>query len=302
MKKIIYFVSFAVILVASNHFSIKAQEIECTVDIVTESLSQEHIMNLESFKSKIMDYVNSNKFSDVDWEGPKIQVSISIQLVPIGTKNYSANMFISSKRTISEETDKSAVNMQFEDMGKWNFEYSSGISLSFDYNRYDNLSSIIDFYMLIIIGLDLDTYQELSGDGCFRRAKNIFDVAALYNAHGWSTHSTDYGRFTLISDLVSPRMDGFRKLVLEYYLDGLELIEHNKDEALKNMAYTIDAMADFRERYINPSHYMEAWFLTKCNELCDLFRGYSDKKVFRNLMFLNPTNTVRYEAARDNKR
>ena len=298
MKKIICLVLSAIVL----NISINAQEIDCTVDIITEALSQEHIMNLETFSHRIMDYINSNKFSDVDWEGPKIPVSIQIQLVPIGMRNYSANMFITSKRTISEEKDEAVVNMRFEDMGKWNFEYSSGLSLSFDYNRYDNLSSILDFYMLIIIGLDLDTYQELDGDGCFRRAKNIFDLASAYNAPGWGMSTSDYGRYTLISDLSSPRLDGFRRLVLEYYIDGLELLEFDREEALANIASTINEMANFRERYITPSHYMEAWFFSKCTEFCDLFRGYSDRKVFRNLIYLDPTNTVRYEAARDSKR
>ena len=278
----------------------KAQEIDCTVDIVTESLSREHTMNLETFKEKITDYINSNKFSDVDWEGPKISVIVSIQLTPIGAKNYSANLFVAAKRTISEEDKVTAI--MFEDQGKWNFEYSGSLSLSFDYNRYDNISSILDFYMLIIIGLDLDSYGELGGDGCFRRAKNIFDVAALHNAYGWGSYSDVYGRHTLIGDLTSPRLDGFRKLVLEYYLDGLELLKFDKSEALSNIAATIKGMANFKERYVNPSHYIDAWFFTKCKELCDIFKGYPDKKVFRDLIYLDPTNTVRYEDAKDNKR
>ena len=298
MRKIIYLILLSSILT----ISITAQEIDCSVDIVTENLSQDHTTNLESFKTKIMDYINSNKFSDLDWEGPKIPVNISIQLIPIGTRNYTANMFVAAKRTISEEDDEAAVAIMFEDIGKWNFEYSSGLSLSFDYNRYDNLSSILDFYMLIIIGLDLDSYEELSGDVCFRRAKNIFDVATSRNAPGWGSFSDEYGKHTLISDLMSLRLAGFRKLVLEYYLDGLELLKTNRAEALKNIASTISAMADFKERYINPSHYMDAWFFAKCNELCDLFRGYSDTRIFRNLMYLDPTNTAKYEAAKDNKK
>jgi len=297
-RKIISLILFSILLT----FVSKAQEIECIVDVVTESLSQEHKMNLESFKYKIEDYINSNKFSDVDWEGPKIPVSISIQIVPTGQRTYAANMFIISKRTISEEKEEAAVHIRFEDNGKWNFEYSPGLSLSFDYNRFDNLSSILDFYMLLVIGLDLDTYEELGGDGCFRRAKNIFDLASMYNAPGWASFSTDYGRHTMIGDLSSPRLDEFRRLVLDYYLDGLEMLQFDREEALENMAYTINKMADFKERYITPSHYMDSWFFTKCNEFCDLFRGYSDGRLFRNLLYLDPINTVRYEAARDNKK
>jgi hypothetical protein len=298
MKKITYLI----LLLICFTISTKAQEIQCSLDIVTEGISQDHIINLESFKSTIEDYINSNRFSDIDWEGPKIPVSISIQLMPIGKQNYSANMFIISKRTISEEDEEAVTAMMFEDRGKWNFEFSSGVSLSYDYNRYDNIASILDFYMLMIIGIDLDSYGELDGDKCFQRAKNIFDIGALHSAPGWSSYTTDYGRHTMVGDLNSPRLDGFRKLVLEYYLDGMELLKSNKTEALSNIENTINSMADFKERYMNSSHYMDSWFYTKCNELCDLFRGYKNTKVFRNLMFLDPTNTSKYEASKDNKK
>jgi len=299
MKKIINLILLSV----AFSFYANAQEIECTVEVVTEGLSQDHTMNLESFKSTIENYINSNKFSDVDWEGPKIPVNISIQLTPIGSQNYSANMFIASKRTISDETDEAVTAMMFEDRNNWNFEFSSGLSLTYDYNRYDPVSSILDFYMLLVIGVDLDSYGELDGDGCFRRAKNLFDMAELRaNISGWGRSTSDFNKYTLISDLVSPRLDGFRKLILEYYFDGLELLKSDRTKALENMANTINAMADFKERYINPSHYIDAWLYTKCNEFCEMFKGYSDTRLFRNLMFLDPTNTSRYEAARDNKK
>jgi hypothetical protein len=60
-------------------------------------------------------------------------------------------------------------------------------------------------------------------------------------------------------------------------------------------------MADFQEKYMNPSHYIDAWFHSKSQELCELFKGYKDTKVFRNLIFLNPSNTTRYEAAKEGR-
>ena len=45
---------------------VQSQEIIATVDIVTENLSFEHQMHVDAFKSAIEDYINSNRFSDVD--------------------------------------------------------------------------------------------------------------------------------------------------------------------------------------------------------------------------------------------
>ena len=281
---------------------LKSQEIEATVNLVTEGMLNEHLQNIETFSNTLESYINSNQFSNVEWEGPKIQVSISIQLTATGRNTYSANLFIVSKRNILGQDEASSVAMMFEDKGNWSFEYNNNSSLSFDFMRYDNIASIIDFYMLIIIGLDLDSYGELDGDPCFTRAKNIFNVAVNRNAPGWESYSQNYGKQTLINDLTSPRLDAFRKLMFEYYVDGIDVIAEDKPKALRNLAKVINGMADFKERYLNQINLVELFFFTKCQEICELFSGYKENpKVFRNLMYLDPTNTVRYETARDAK-
>ena len=288
------------IVFGSTSKELKSQEIEATVNLITDGMLNEHLQNIETLSSTLERYINSNQFSNTDWEGPKVQVSISIQLTAAGRNTFNANLFIVSKRGILGQDDASSVAMMFEDKGNWNFEFSNNSSLSYDFMRYDNIASIIDFYMLIIIGLDLDSYGELDGDQSFIRAKNIFNVAVNRSAAGWESYSQDYGRKTLINDLTSPRLDAFRKLMFEYYVDGIDMIAEDRPQALRNLAKVISGMADFKERYLNPIHLMDAFFFTKCQEICELFKGYKENpKVFRDLMFIDPTNTVRYEAARD---
>jgi len=282
--------------------SLFSQEIEATVRLNTEGMPTEQLQSIEFFKSTLERYLNSQRFTNIDWEGPRIPVDIMIQLTSIGRNNYAGNLFIVAKRTINEQENTSSTAIMFEDRGTWAFEYTDGLSLSYDFNRYDNIASILDFYMLVIIGLDLDSYGELDGDQVFQRARHIFDVAVSRRANGWQSFGTDFGKHTLIQDLTNARLDPFRKLIFEYYVDGLDLLDEDRPQALANIAGTIGRMADFKERYLNLSHLMDLFFFAKCNELCELFRGNKDhSKIFRDLMFLDPTNTVRYEAARDGR-
>ena len=282
--------------------TLTAQEIVATVNLNTEGMPTEQLQNIEFFKTTLERYLNTQRFTNIDWEGPRIPVDIMIQLTSIGRNNYSGNLFIATKRTIDERENTSSVAMMFEDRGTWAFEYTDGLTLSYDFNRYDNIASILDFYMLVIIGLDLDSYGELDGDRIFQRAKHIFDVAVNRGATGWSSFGTDFGKHTLIQDLTNARLDPFRKLIFEYYVDGIDLLAEDRPQALANIAATIGRMADFKERYLNLSHLMDLFFFAKCTELCELFRGNKDHpKIFRDLMFLDPTNTVRYEAAKEGR-
>ncbi|MDR0927278.1 MAG: DUF4835 family protein [Ignavibacteria bacterium] len=284
------------------HTTVFSQEIDAIVDLITEGMTQDQVMNITPLKYSLENYLNSQQFSQNEWEGPKIPVNISIQLSAIGTNTYAGSLFIISKRTLSDDGSASTAIM-FEDRGKWNFEYSPGLSFSYDYNRFDNVASIFDFYMLMIIGLDLDSYGELDGDQSYQRARRIFDIASSRNASGWSALSTDsYDRLAMINDLSTPRLDQFRKLIFEYYVDGLDLLASDRETAQQNIASTIHRMADFKERYFTPSYFIDSFFFTKCQEICEIFKGYkADARVFRDLMFLDVTNTVRYEAARDAK-
>ena len=306
MKKTIYksAIIACLFIFCCSLFTATAQEIDAIVTVDTEQLTNEQLQNVENLKNDLEYYINSQSFLTDEWEGPKIPVNITIQLKGTGTNTYSANVFIVSKRSILGDEDGTSVAMKFIDR-KWTFEYNRNVSLSYDKNRFDPISSFIDFYMLIIIGLDLDSYGELDGSGAFRIADNILNIASNYNALGWENTMSkrEYGRKTLIYELSNARFDEFRRLMFEYYVDGIDMLTSDKEEAIDNIVNTISKMADFKERYVNPSNLLDSFFYTKSNELAELLNGYSkDPKVFRNLMFLDTPNTSLYEAARDGKK
>ncbi len=285
-------------------FTIKssAQEIEAVVSIDTEMLSSEQLQRIDNLKNNLEDYLNSQSFTGKQWEGAKIPVGITLQLSGSGRNTFAANMFIVSKRAILGEEDGSSVAMKFIDK-KWNFEYNQNSSLSYDPNRFDNITSVLDFYMLVIIGLDLDTYGELDGSSAFSRALNILNLAVNNNSNGWVSYSDkEFTRQTLINELTNARFDKFRTLMFDYYYDGIDMLTTNREDALDNISNTIDEMADFKERIVVPSHIMDNFFYSKSQELAELFKGYKkNQKVFRNLMFLDTPNTPLYEAAKEEK-
>ncbi len=305
LKKII----FVLVIALYSTGLLISQEIEATVSLnIDERLASEQVQRVESLKYDLEEYINSQSFSGETWEGPKIPVNLMIQLSPVNPNNtspgnvYAANLFIVSKRSILGDNEATSVAMKFIDK-KWMFEYSQSSAMSYDPRRFDVLTSLIDFYMLIIIGLDVDSYGELDGDVCFRKASEIFNIGANAMAEGWESYSqNEYGRQTIIRDLTNPRLDNFRKLIFEYYIDGMDMLATDKNKALDNIAATISKMADFKEKYIEPSNLMDSFMYTKSQEIAELLNGYTkNPKVFRDLMYLDASNTPLYESARDGK-
>jgi len=298
MKKIFLIIIFLSIFFSSNLFS---QELKATVSVNMEQVDPDRRMYVASLENDLQNYINSQQFVNIEWEGERIPVDITIVLSGGNRNFYSGRLFIASKRQLLDDPEAAVTTIRFAE-NKWIFPYSQGANLSFNINRFDEVTSLIDFYMMLVIGMDLDSYGELDGNVAFERAKQVLLLGANRGAEGWGTYAApgELTKYTLVSELTDPRYYDFRKLITEYYLDGLDQLKKNKQKALENIARTISKMADFKEkRMVGPSAFLQVFFDTKSREIASLMEGYPDKKVFDNLIYLDPTNAHIYNQSRN---
>jgi hypothetical protein len=279
-----------------------AAEIEAHVSVNMEQLNQEQQINVSSMQGDVESYLNSTQFTDIEWEGPAIPVDVAIFLTGGNGYKYSARVFISAKRYLYG-SEGATVTVNFID-DKWSFEYARNAVFSYDPNRFHEFSSLLDFYMLLIIGMDADTYEDGSGYPIYEKAKNVVRLGSNANANGFETYSQpgDFTRYNLVNELTDPTYDPFKTLVFEYYVDGLDQMSVNKDEATAVIAEIISDMAEFKKnKLVRSSMFVSLWFATKYRELATLFEGYKDTQVFQDLIYLDPTNSSVYIEAQDAK-
>lgn len=233
-------------------------------------------------------------------EGNKIPVDINIAVTGGSRNRFAAQIFIAAKRYIYGQEGGQSVTLRLIDK-EWTFEYNQGAMLSYNPTRYNEFTSLIDFYMLLIIGFDSDTYEELSGTRIYDNSKQIVTLASTYNVDGWETTYTPgkFTRYSLASELTDLRYEPLRKLIFSYYVDGLDMMAENKEKATDNLAYIIQEMAEFkRNKLSGPSVLFTAFFDAKALELSQIFKGYKKyKSVFTNLIYLDPSNTMVYQEA-----
>lgn len=285
--------------------SLFSQEIEANVVVNLEQLEFEARNNVSNFDRDLMSYINNQSFTGEKWEGPKIPVEINIYLSGGRNSKYSARMFIVSKRFLDgpdEITGQSVALRMIED--KWSFEYGLGAFLSFNMLRFDRISSMIDYYMFLIIGMDKDTYGELDGSKEYEKAKSIFQLGTSNQIPGFQSFSQpgEFTKYNLITELTDMRYEEFRKLIFAYYVDGLDKMAFDKEAAIQAIAEIIQDMALFKKNKLTgPSVLLQLFFDTKAQELASIFKGYKDKNLFNDLIYLDPSNTMLYNEARDTK-
>ncbi|TNE32345.1 DUF4835 family protein, partial [bacterium] len=262
-----------------------------------EQLDQDKRINVSTMKSDLERYINTTQYTDQEWEGSRIPVDISIVLSGGYNNKYDAKIFIVSKRYIRGQEDGTSVVMKVAD-DKWSFEYAQGAFFDYNTNRYNQFSSLIDFYMLVAIGFDMDTYATLGGNPAFNIARRLAGVAATANIPGFDTYIQpgEFTKYALISELTDLRYEPLRINFFEYYVDGLDNMVENKEKGMENLRKTIADIAYFKkEKMVGPSTLLQVFMESKALELGATFKGYKDQTVFKDLKYIDPSNTTIYE-------
>jgi hypothetical protein len=274
-----------------------SQEIQATVTVNVEQLDPDKRINVSTMKDDLERYINTTKFTDEQWEGGRIPVDISIALSGGHNNRYGAKVFIASKRYIYGQEDGTSVVMKIAD-DKWSFEYAQGAYFDYNTNRYNEFSSLIDFYMLLAIGFDMDTYATLGGNPAFNIARRLAGVATTANIPGYDTYIQpgEFTKYALVSELTDLRYEDLRVHFFEYYVDGLDMMAENKEKGMENLRKVIANIATFKkEKMVGPSTLLQVFMESKAFELGATFKGYKDQTVFKDLKYIDPSNTTIYE-------
>lgn len=287
-----------VALLAAN-VTLRAQELDPTVTVNMDALTLDQRQDVLTMAENVRSYLSNNRYTDADWEGERIPVDVSIWISSRNGNRYTARLSVVSKRLVNNTPGTGSGLLRVFDQD-WTFEWSFNPTLVYQPLRYDPFTSVLDFYMAIAIGLDMDTYDDQGGTDMYKRAQNI---AQAGNAQGVSQFSTNYqpGQFTrmsLITELMDMRYVGLRRLIFDYH-DAIELYAQNKEQGRAALEGVIHDIAEFkRSKISNRSVLLQAFFDAKTLEIADVFRGYKGAQIWTDLRFLDPGNTQQYEAAR----
>jgi len=290
-------------LIAGHSSNIEAQEVKVEVTVNMEQLEFEARNNVATMKRDIENYVNNQRFLQDDWEGDPVNVQMAIYLSGGTNNRYSAKMFLISTRPIEGAGERQSVNLKFYE-DKWIFDYSLGANLTYNPLRFDAFTSVIDYYMFIVIGFELDTWEELGGSTAFADARRIVELGASYNASGFGTYSSP-GEFTkanITSELTNMRFHEFRKLIFAYYVDGLDMMETSKIEAMRNLKEIIYNLALFKKnKLVESSVLLDLFFDAKAEEIATIFNAHEDNNVFDNLRYIDPRNSTLWDDSKAGK-
>ena len=211
-------------------------------------------------------------------EFEKISCSFLITIIDYSDSSFRANIEINSFRPV-HNSNYNTKNFLFKDNGV-NFNYNINQSIIFSETRYESdLSSLLAFYSLIIIGYDKDTFSKNAGISQYNLAKKILDYSSSFsNSQMWapSHNGGRINKFWLIDNLTSTNYQSIKEVNYNYHLNGLDLLVTDDIKAKTNI---IDALLNFEKinRFRPNSLLQQIFFQSKNDEIFNLFLNHQNK-------------------------
>jgi hypothetical protein len=267
MHKIIL---FAAIMVGT--FSIRAQELNCTVLIDAEQTGQSNQQIFRTLGEQLTEFVNTTNWTNREFKNQeRIDCSITLIISDYDGDNFSGTMQIGSSRPVFGSTYDSPV-YNYNDK-QVSFNYKEFEPLNFNLNVFEsNLVAIVAYHVYTIIALDADTFELNGGDYFFNIAKQVVETAASSNYQGWKSADGTQSRYQYNNAILSNVYKEFHTAMYEYHRSGLDKMSEDQKEGKLAIIDAIKTLKGINDRRPN-SYLLRTFFDAKNGEIQSVFSG-----------------------------
>jgi hypothetical protein len=291
--------------------SANAQEINATVTL-TNTLSGNNYdpRVFKTLEASIANFINNRKWTDDEFEAnERIACTFFFNIVESPEQNvFVGQLTIQSSRPVHNTSYLTPVFRHIDQ--EVVFKYVENDPIEFSENIFtNNLSSLLAFYVNIILGYDYDSFSPLGGTKYFEKCENIannvpFNFAVgSQSVQGWKqTDGRGVGaqknRFWLSNNLVNPKFEKIRRANYLYHMKSMDILSVNPEEAKKN---AIEVLNTIMEASQSTQLYISTIFVSaKGDEIINMFAtGTTEQKkqVLEPLVKLDATNADKFRRA-----
>jgi len=293
MKKYIFFLG----LFISLHLN--AQELFCNIQVNASQIQTSDRKVFQTLQTAIYEFVNNTKWTSASIKNEeRIECTFLINIKEkVSNDEYKASIQIQSTRPIYGTSYKSTMINYLDN--NFRFRYLEYQSLEFNENTHlSNLTSVLAYYVYIVLGLDFDTFSEYGGAPYFIKAQNIVNNAQNAREIGWKAFESDKNRYWLVHDLLDTRYEEMHNCYYRYHRVGMDILSEKTDDARYEIT---EALEELRGIYRdNPSAFiLKIFFDAKADEITKIYSEAfpnEQARIIKLLTEIDPANSAKYQA------
>jgi len=284
-------------------FSIKAQELQATVSVNADRMTDVNPQIFKNLQKKVNEFINNTAWTNQKYEqNEKINCNFFINVSEFNPDSnvIKATLQIQSSRPIYNSNYTSPIlNLNDKDFA---FRFLEFEQLIYDQNSFtSNLVSVLAYYAHIIIALDKDTYSAMGGNENLKVAANIMNIAQSSGYGGWTQNEgNNTNRYFLITDLLSNTYSAYRSALFEYHFQGLDIMADDAKAGKEKVSQSIATLSEIQSFRPN-ALVTRTFFDAKADEIVSIFAGgpqIDTKKLIAILNRISPLNSQKWNNIR----
>ncbi len=275
--------SFLVVSLCLSLQRLAAQELQCVVTVNLERLQSDARLRLTNFSQVVASYLNNHRWTnstEFETDEDRIRCQIQFEFVSAditgAIPQYSARVFIASGRPIFRTLKTSPLLRIFD--GGFDFAYSEQQGVLIHNEQINTpLASFLDYYALVILGYDADSFRKNGGTPYFERALRIKRLAQEQagQKRGWqSSDNAGDNRSVFVDELLDARFLKLREDFFNYHYNGLDEFHKSAEDGRKELLESLKSIAEIDARFPR-SLVVRRFFEAKATEIADVFRSAS---------------------------
>ena len=160
-----------------------------------------------------------------------------------------------------------------------------------------NLTSVLAFYVNVILGLDFATFSEEGGNQYFSKAQRIVTNAQNAPETGWKAFESDKNRYWIAHNMLESRYSDYHSCMYRYHRLGMDKLVEEPDDARYEITEALESLRSiYRE---NPSAFiLQLFFDAKSDEITKIYSGAfpnEQARIIKTLVEIDPARSTKYQ-------
>ena len=281
---------------------VHAQELQVKVSVNHSQIQGTDNSVFENLQQTIEQFMNERAWTDLQFQkNERIQCNLNLTVNKYlrDENRFECTALIQANRPVFNAAYTTTLYNNRD--ANFNFVFQQFDQLNFAEENIDNqLTALLAYYALLMIGLDLDSFAPMGGTDVLQRCLVLVNNAQNLGFTGWKSFEDNRNRFAVINDYMDEGMKPFRQLQYDYYRKGLDEMTNNAERGRTEISAALET--DLQQAHENKplSLLPQIWTDYKKDELANIYKGKGTQKekqrIYDILMGLNASQNNSWEA------
>jgi len=278
-----------------------AQELQVKVSVNHSQIQGTDASVFDNLQQTIEQFMNERAWTNLQFQkNERIQCNLNLTVTKYvrDENRFECTALIQANRPVYNAAYSTTLYNNKD--ANFNFVFQQFDQLNFTEENVDNqLTALLAYYALLMIGIDLDSYAPMGGTDVLQRCLVLVNNAQNLGFTGWKSFEDNRNRFAVINDYMDEGMKPFRQLQYDYYRKGLDEMVNNAERGRTEISAALEN--DLKQAHENKplSLLPQIWTDYKKDELANIYKGKGTQKekqrIYDLLMGLNASQNNSWE-------